>query len=161
VGGEILSREFGMECRLVRNGRPTEWAPYTGAVREELLYQGGADSEMKIGYREFRLSQGPVQRVPTGPYNSFRYIWQASGFHAASSFYQQLEYDKEEGTTTIVFKKYRVRVLSANNEQIRYVVESEPLPTREEFLATKAKWEAEVNAREAAARKPKKKRRFR
>jgi len=132
VGQAILQRTTGEQAQakiwtgLAGGGwKDTEWAPLSGSVKEELLYQGGNESEIKLGYREYRLTKDPLETTPVDIYGNVSYRWNSAGFLAAPAFYQQLEYKREQGPTTIAFSRYRIRVMSADNEAIVYVVESD------------------------------------
>lgn len=67
------------------------------SFKEELIYKGRSGNIIRISYREFR-------RDATRP-----------------DFSQELTYDLSQ-SDTIVFKRYRIRVLDANSEYITFIV---------------------------------------
>lgn len=91
----------------------------------EVLYQGISKGEVKISYREF------------------------SNGIARPAFTQDITYEIEKnGPTTIGFKGLRLKVLSANNQRIEYILE-QPMPSlanlraRAEELKSQVKIETE------------------
>lgn len=77
----------------------------SGGFRHELLYSGRSGDTIKITYREYNMSSGLA---------SF----------ARQAFTQHVEYDLSK-SRAITFKKYRINVLEANNEKIKFVVISD------------------------------------
>ncbi len=71
--------------------------PSDDSFKEELIYRGRSGNIIRLSYREFR-------RDVTRP-----------------DFSQELTYDLS-GSDIIIFKRYRIRVLDANNEYIRFIV---------------------------------------
>lgn len=69
-------------------------------VRRELLYSGKTASTIEIGYREFR------------------------GGYAAPAFYQNVKYDLAQ-SRLIRFQNFRIDVLDADNERLRYKIISD------------------------------------
>ena len=102
VGSVMLSRD---SYKVVKQ---ETWAgtgiyatsPYkTDHFREELIYAGIAGDVIKISYREY-IGRDSLARP---------------------SFFQELSYDLK-GSSIIVFKNFRIEVLGANNEGIKFVV---------------------------------------
>ena len=71
--------------------------PSDDSFREELVYRGRSGDIIRLSYREFR-------RDITRP-----------------DFSQELTYDLSS-SDIIFFKRYRIRVLDANTEYIRFIV---------------------------------------
>lgn len=71
--------------------------PHDGTWRQELIYTGRSGSTIGVTYREYA--------------NDF----------ARPAFFQDLKYDLDD-SDTIVFRDWRLRVLEANNQHIRFAV---------------------------------------
>lgn len=67
------------------------------SIKQELIYNGKSGNEIKILYREFK------------------------GDMIRPAFTQILQYDLKD-SSTIRFKNFKIQILSANNEQIKYKV---------------------------------------
>lgn len=94
-----LDREVAYELAW-RPARPIT-ASRSDTFRREILYQGAGGGVLRLLYREF------------------------SNDMARPAFSQELTYDLVSGEeTTVAFRACRIRVLSAGNEGIRYVVQS-------------------------------------
>ena len=102
VGSVMFSRDL---CKFARietwagTGIYATQPKRTDHIREELIYSGIAGDIIKILYRE-----GIDRERSTRP-----------------SFFQELSYDLKS-SSIIVFKNFRIEVLSANNEGIRFVI---------------------------------------
>lgn len=77
------------------------WAHFKYATddsfKEELIYTGRSGNTIHISYREYKKE------------------------FARPAFYQELRYDLKE-SDIIVFRHYRIKVLDANNEFIKFIV---------------------------------------
>lgn len=71
--------------------------PTADSFKEELIYTGRSGSTIHISYREYKEN------------------------FARPAFYQQLTYDLKD-SDTIVFRNYRMKVLEATNQYIRFKV---------------------------------------
>jgi hypothetical protein len=67
------------------------------SFKEELIYTGRSGNTAHVSYREYKKE------------------------FARPAFYQELRYDLEK-SDIIVFRNYRIKVLDANNEFIKFIV---------------------------------------
>ncbi len=126
TGSAIIRRELGMQARGDYMGRIFNWSPLPGAVLEEILYQGGSGKNIKMGYKEYRITQNPLTEVRDRNGFPISYNWKVQNFYAAPAQFQPLEYERNpSGTTTVSFQKYVIEVISAGNSKIEYRVISD------------------------------------
>ena len=109
VGEAMVSVEEFLEHKRTQQRYD---APHEGTWKEELIYTGKSGSTIGVTYREYA--------------NDF----------ARPAFFQDLRYDLDD-SRIIVFRKWRMRVLDANNQHIRFVVlddaggcAAQPLPAK-------------------------------
>ena len=67
------------------------------SFQEELIYTGHSGTTIHISYREYKAD------------------------FARPAFFQELRYDMKQ-STIIVFKQYKIKILKATNEYIRFIV---------------------------------------
>lgn len=120
VGSEMLTNQKYTICETVRKGEgwvgilnsPTGWAEdipeaklkttfTSDSFKHELIYSGRSGNTIRIFYREYSGS--------------------TMEHFARPAFFQELQYDLSE-STVIAFKHYRIEVLEATNEWIRFLV---------------------------------------
>ena len=130
VGQPILTRTLGERSKakiwqgLFEGGwKETDWAYMPGTVHHELLYQGGNDDEIEVGYREYRITKEPLITTPPVGVGTDNYQWEPESFISSAPFYQQSRYKRSRGPTRIT--SYTLDVLSADDKEIRYIVRSE------------------------------------
>jgi hypothetical protein len=110
VGNVMISRKTHTEMEVERwhgiqnGGWHKEKDTGINPFREELIYLGISGSTVRIGYREY---SGKYEAELIRP-----------------AFSQELTYDLAS-SSTIVFKNFKMEILSANNQVIEFVVLSD------------------------------------
>lgn len=105
VGDPFLIDQSGRVRRVKRwvgimnspDGWKTDNEDSGNFVRKELIYSGKSGNTIEISYREYR------------------------GGLAAPAFFQNVKYDLTE-SPIIRFQKYRIEVLNATNQDIKYII---------------------------------------
>lgn len=114
VGSEMV--QVGCLARVYTRGseiqKDIEYAPI---IESELIYSGRAGDILFIAYREYGIRA-----------DRFGYEVSAYYSHARPAFYQHVQYDLRT-SDVIVFQNWIIKVLEADNQQIRFIVTKEPL----------------------------------